>query len=95
MLRGLARLLTAGVSVSRIGNALEVLRSYQREIVPERIPFECLLTDGTRIYLKRVSRGPSDEPLLNLDGTGQMAFFFVMELKDLHTEVLASIAKHG
>src|SRR5689334_13552313 len=51
MLRVLARLLNAGVSVERIKRALQVLRKYHPEITPERLPAEYLVTDGVHVYL--------------------------------------------
>jgi DNA-binding transcriptional MerR regulator len=84
MLRALARLLNAGVSVERLKKALRALRSQHKNISRESLPSRYLVTDGTRVFLR------SAEGLLDLDGTGQMSFAFVLELEDLRQEVLSA-----
>ena len=51
MLRVLARLLKAGVSVQRLKTALKSLRKYHKEISPTRVPAQYLVTDGRQMFL--------------------------------------------
>src|ERR1700744_5151711 len=90
MLRALEKLLGAGVSVRRVRKALQVLRESFGEISPERLPTHYLVTDGVGVYLREHAKGK--KRLLDLDGTGQMSFFFVLELRDIHREILKSIS---
>ena len=88
MLRALSRLLSVGVSVQRIRKALRALRPYHNEISPTSVPAKYLVTNGTGVYLQ------NGDTLLDLDGSGQMSFFFVLELADLQQQVLA-VQKRG
>jgi DNA-binding transcriptional MerR regulator len=90
LLRALEKLLSAGVSVRRVRKALQTLREYFGDISPERLPTHYLVTDGAGVYLQEYSKGK--KRLLDLDGTGQMSFFFVLELRDIHREILKSIS---
>jgi len=71
MLRAVSRLLSVGVSVQRIRKALRALRRHHNQISPTSLPAKYLVTDGTRVYLQ------NGDTLLELDGSGQMSFFFV------------------
>jgi len=82
MLRVLAKLLSVGVSVSRLKKALKVLRKYHKLISEDRLPAEYLVSDGHHVYLKK---GGS---LADLDGSGQTSFLFVLELRHVRGEVL-------
>jgi DNA-binding transcriptional MerR regulator len=85
MLRVLAKLLKAGVSVSRMKRALAALRRYHPEISPTSLPASHLVTDGKAVYLK-----DSSEVLEDLQ-TGQHAFAFIIELGRVRTEVMDKI----
>lgn len=87
MLRVIARLLKAGVSVEKSKRALRALRRYHKDITPTSLPTQYLVTDGKAVYLR------NRENLLDLDGTGQMSFFFVLELRNVQNEVLRATAR--
>jgi DNA-binding transcriptional MerR regulator len=87
ILRIIARLLRAGVSVKRLKVAFRALRRYHKEITPASFPAQYLVTDGHRVYLRDKSS------LLDLDDTRQMSFLFVLELRDAHQEVLLAAAR--
>jgi DNA-binding transcriptional MerR regulator len=82
MLRVLSRLLAAGISVQRLKKALQSLRRFHKAIRPLSLPADYLVTDGRRAYLR------DKDGLLELDGSGQMSFLFVLELRDVRREVL-------
>jgi DNA-binding transcriptional MerR regulator len=83
MLRVLARLLDAGISVLRLKIALRALRRYHSDITPSSLPAALLVTDGKSLYL-RDRRGILED--LN---SRQMAFAFVLELSQIQQEVIA------
>jgi len=86
MLRVLARLLEAGVSVRRLKTALKSLRKYHKQICHDRLPAQYLVSDGRNIYLRE---GGS---LSDLDGSGQTSFLFVLELGHVQREVLRAVS---
>lgn len=83
MLRVLARLLKSGVAVKRLKKALISLRHYQSKISQDSLPAQYLVTDGSRVYLRNDKRA-----LLDMDGSEQMSFLFVLELEQVRREVL-------
>ncbi|MFA6180002.1 MAG: MerR family transcriptional regulator [Candidatus Methylopumilus sp.] len=85
ILRAVARLLLAGVSVSRLKKALMNLRRHHPEITPDNLPKPYILCDGENVYLRH-----GDEVLESLT-TGQFSFAFVIEIAKLRTEVLEQI----
>ena len=82
MLRVIARLLKAGVSVERSKRALRAVRQYHKTITPTSVPTQFLVTDGRVVYFRNKNN------LLDLDGSGQMSFLFVLELRHVRNEVL-------
>jgi DNA-binding transcriptional MerR regulator len=82
ILRALARLLQAGVSVQRLKLALRSLRKHHKDISPTSLPAQYLVTDGRRVYLHE------RDTLREMDGSNQMAFMFVLELSQVRREVL-------
>lgn len=86
MLRVLANLLKAGISVQRLKKALQALRRYHKDITPYSLPTQYLVTNGRNVYLR------DKHQLLDLDGSEQMSFMFVVELKTVHQEVLRAAA---
>lgn len=89
MLRAIARLLHAGVSVRRLKKALRLLRPHHRDITPDSLPMQYLVTDGRTVYFR------DRHSLLKLDGSEQMTFLFVLELRDVRREVLLRAAAGG
>src|SRR5579863_8326238 len=82
MLRALSRLLGAGVSVERLKRALWALRPFYKNISRGPLPAKYLATDGRVVFLR------DQEGLVDLDGSGQMSFLFVLELESLRRDVL-------
>ncbi|MEM9685127.1 MAG: MerR family transcriptional regulator, partial [Pseudomonadota bacterium] len=72
MLRALAQLLKAGVSVRRIKIALRSVRHHHKEIKQDIIPIHYLVTDGRSVFWREKDK------LLDLDGSAQMSFLFVL-----------------
>lgn len=87
MLRVLARLLKAGVSVERIKVALRSLRKFHKHISPSRLPAQYLVTDGRNVFLLEKDK------LRHLDGSDQMSFLFVLQLKHVRADVLLAAAR--
>ncbi len=83
MLRILASLLRSGISVARLKKGLKAFRIYHPEITPTSLPARYLVTDGTRVYLRR-----ENQTLETLDEGGQMAFAFVVEIEQVRAEIL-------
>jgi hypothetical protein len=86
MLRVLARLLDAGVSVRRLRVALKSLRKYHKLISQTDLPAQYLVTDGRNVYLR------DRDTLRDLDGSGQTSFLFVLELGHVQREVLRAVS---
>ena len=85
MLRGLACLLGAGVSVHRLKKALASLRPQHKRILPTSpLPARFLVTDGKHVFFR------DSDALIDLDGSGQMSFLFVIEIENLRKEVIAN-----
>jgi DNA-binding transcriptional MerR regulator len=82
MLRVIARLLKSGVSVKRLKRALKTLRPYHRNISRDTLMTNYFVTDGRQVFLH------DKEALIDLDGSGQMSFMFVLELEDVRQDVL-------
>lgn len=89
MLRALARLLKAGVSVQRLKKALHSIRKHHKDILRNSLPAQYLVTDGRRVFLRE------KDALLDLDGTAQMSFLFILELNDVRREVIRASAAAG
>lgn len=87
MLRVLARLLLAGVSVSRLKVALKSIRKFHQMISETTLPAQYLVTDGRNVYLR------DRDTLRDLDGTGQTSFLFVLELGHVQREVLRAVSR--
>jgi len=88
MLRAIAALLRAGVSVARLNRSLKSLRALHPEITPSALPSRYLVTDGTRVYFWN-----GEGSLESMDEGGQLSFGFVLELTRLRSEVLKLIEK--
>lgn len=87
MLRLLARLLGLGMSVQRLKTALRSLRPHHKSISRDALPAQYIVTNGARVFLR------DKDHLLDLDGTGQMSFLFVIELGDVRKDVLRAEMK--
>ena len=88
MLRVIARLLNSGVSVERVRKAFTALRKHHPAITPTALPARYLVTDGKTVFLL-----DGKDQLEELDGRGQMAFAFVLELSTIRDEVLQEAEK--
>ena len=88
-LRGLAKLLEQDLSVSRLRDALRELRREHPELTPTRLPARYLVTDGKNVYFT------DGGTIQNLTARGQLAFAFVLELKQLRTEVITKVRSFG
>jgi DNA-binding transcriptional MerR regulator len=88
MLRSVAALLRAGVSVARLRDSLVALRRRHPEITPHTIPARYLVTDGEAVYFSS-----GKEPLETLDRAGQFTFGFVLEVRRVRAEVLERVKR--
>ena len=82
MLRVLASLLEAGISVARIKNSLTNLREHHPEITPSSLPSKYLVTDGSEVFFLN-----DDDTLEALNSEGQLAFMFLIEMEQARTAV--------
>lgn len=85
ILRAMARLLLAGVSVGRLKKALQSLRRYHPEITTNNLPKPYIFCDGKDIFFRH-----GDEVLESLS-SGQFSFGFVIEIAKLRTEVIEQL----
>ena len=83
ILRAVARLLLSGVSPAKLKKSLNDLRKHHSDITPDSLPAELIVTDGVNIFLRT-----REEYLETLDGSGQMAFSFVLEMRSLRQDIL-------
>jgi DNA-binding transcriptional MerR regulator len=88
MLRVIARLLKSGVAVERVRKAFSALRKHHPAITPTALPARYLVTDGRSVFLS-----DGKDQIEELDGRGQMAFAFVLELSAIRDEVLREAEK--
>jgi len=88
MLRALSHLLQCGISVAKLKKALTHLRSKHNEITSRSAPMY-LVTDGTRIYF----RYARSEVMEELSASGQLAFAFVIKLRDVQRQVVLALGK--
>jgi len=88
MLRALSHLLKCGISVAKLKRALVSLRSKHGEITLRSAP-KYLVTDGTKIYFQNASSAVIEE----LSSNGQMAFAFVIKLRDVQRHVVRALGK--
>lgn len=87
MLRVLGALLSKGVSVSRLKEGLKAVRKCHKMILPDSLPAQYLVTDGRKVYFQE------KDTLHELDGSGQTAFLFVLELRHVQREVLKAVSR--
>lgn len=80
--RALSDLLKCGISVSKLKNALEILRS-QPEITPNNLPRKYLITDGTDIFYTDRA-----DVFVNVNRGRQLVFAFVIGMRRVHADVL-------
>lgn len=85
ILRALARLLDAGISVLRLKKSLKALRKRHPEITPTSLPGAMLVTNGHDVFLRE-----GNDVIEDLNN-GQLAFAFVLKLKRLRDETLAEM----
>ncbi len=85
LLRSIARMLHAGMSVLRLKRALQSLRKRHPEITPDSLPGTHLVTDGRKVFFQRGSHAV--EELI----TGQLSFAFVLEIAKVKKEVLEQL----
>lgn len=90
ILRALAALLSSGISVARLKDALATLRKNHPDITPQYIPANYLVTDGRNIYYCKKS-----DALENLNAEGQLAFVFVIEIRRIRQEVCELLMATG
>ena len=88
VLRSIARLLTKGVSVRRIRQAMETFcRDERFECDRSRVSWDAaavqyFVTDGVDIYFQ-----PDGAELVSVLGRGQQAFLFVLDIEKVRLEV--------
>lgn len=82
LLRALARMLEAGISVLHLKRSLQSLRKYHPEITPNTLPATHIVTDGRTIYFKHGKDGLEELT------KGQFSFAFIVELERVKREVL-------
>lgn len=82
VLRAIARLLAAGVSVYRLKRGLTRLRATHSEITATAMPASFLVTDGRDVYLQHKTG------VVELLSNGQLGFAFVIEMETLRQEAV-------
>ena len=87
-LRTYAKLLKQGVSVKRLKEAHKTWSLHFKVLEIQTPPSEYLLTDGVRIYFRHPNK-----VLEELSTEGQLAFSFIIDLKQIHHEIVSEIKK--
>ena len=82
VLRATAKLLSCGITVSRLRRGLRRLREQHSQITRTSLPGKYLVTDGKSVYFVDATGN-----LENLNANGQFAFAFVLELEGIRDEV--------
>jgi hypothetical protein len=86
MLRALKQLLENGIEVAKLRTGLRALRKIHPEITPTRLPPGLLWSDGRAVYLR------DGREIVQDLVSGQYAFAFVLELRQIRSEVLETIS---
>lgn len=87
ILKSIAKLLGAGVSVLRLKKALVNLRKLHADITLHNIPGAYLVTDGKEVYLKQ-SNG-----VIELLTSGQLSFIFVVDIESVRKDAVSYLKK--
>ena len=82
ILKSVAKLLEAGVSVLKLKKALVNLRKMHADITLEKMPGSFLITDGKDVYLRQSSG------ILELLGNGQLSFAFVVDIESVRQDAV-------
>lgn len=82
ILRSVAKLLEAGVSVLRLKKALANLRRLHADITQDKMPASFLVTDGKDVYFRQ------DSGVLELLTSGQLSFAFVVEVESVRQDAI-------
>ncbi|MFW7340701.1 MerR family transcriptional regulator [Pollutimonas sp. H1-120] len=83
ILRSVAKLLEAGVSILRLKKALTNLRRLHANITQDGMPASFLVTDGKDVYFRQGSG------VLELLASGQFSFAFVLEVESVRRDAVA------
>lgn len=83
VMKAVARMLAAGVSVYRMRRALAGFREVHPEITPKGMPASYLVTDGREVFLRHRSG------LVELLARQQFSFAFVLEVDSMRKEAVA------
>lgn len=84
-LRASKLLLEAGVSVSRLRQAMTTLQQMYGKTIAE-CPAEFLFTDGTNVYLRAAT-----DVVADITAGNQLVFAFMCDLRRLHKDTFAAI----
>jgi len=91
LLRALGKLLSTGLSVSKLKKGIKETKKDWLKISHDCIPCKYLVSDGKTIYFK----SKKNELLVELGTGGQSIFAFVLELKMIRDEVSNQAIKNG
>jgi len=91
LLRALGKLLSTGISVSKLKKGLRETKKDWLKISHDRIPCKYLVSNGKTLYFKSSKR----KALIELGTGGQSVFAFVLELKIIRDEVSEQAIKNG
>jgi len=83
ILKSIAKLLGAGVSVLRLKKALINLRKLHADITLDNMPGSYLVTDGKDVYLRQ-SNG-----VVELLTSGQLSFVFVVDIESVRKDAVS------
>jgi hypothetical protein len=84
------RLLSSGIEVSKIRRGLRELQRRTNNLSPGNIPFRLVVTDGTDVFLK-----DNNKILESLTTNGQLAFAFLLDIRQSEAEVIAAGERFG
>ena len=91
MLRAVATLLSAGVSVSNLREGLAEASKEFPSITPSTLPGRYMVSDGKTLYFKSNKR----DLLVQIGTGGQFTFAFVLELEKIRNQVTTEATKLG
>lgn len=87
-LRVLNKLLSRGLPVRGLKNALSAAKKYQGRFDRGQKPSKYLITDGTKVWFETTNQGLVD--LMD----GQLEFAFIIDMHRVHDEVRAAEQRH-
>ncbi len=90
VLKAINRLLESGLPVSRLKEGINKIRKDLKNISPDSAIHRYMITDGKSVYLNE-----SPDYITELNADGQMAFAFIIDIKEVKKDVVQKATDAG